>query len=71
MKVIKEGKIKATMQVTCKTCEAELEIEAGDVKKCLDDQFAPTPYFYRCPCCGSKEYLGDEDLTEEIFYGLK
>ena len=34
MKVIQEGKeIKSTMRVTCKTCKAELEIQAGDLKK--------------------------------------
>ena len=53
MKVIKEGKeIKGTMRVTCKTCKAELEIQAGDLKKIPGDRpFDPTTYSYKCPCC--------------------
>lgn len=72
MKVIKEGKeIKGTMRVTCKTCEAELEIQAGDLKKePIDRPIGPTVYSYKCPCCHRTNYLGYSSLTEEILFDM-
>jgi len=72
MKVIKEGKeIKGIMRVNCKTCEAELEIQAGDLKELPGDRpFDPTTYSYRCPCCRRTNYLGYSDLSEEIRFDL-
>lgn len=72
MKVIKEGKeIKGTMRVICKTCEAELEIQAGDLKENPGARpFDPTTYSYKCPCCRRTNYLGCNDLTEEIYFDL-
>ena len=72
MKVIQEGKeIKSTMRVTCKTCKAELEIQAGDLKKNPGEQpFYPTTYSYKCPCCRRTNYLGYSDLSEEILFDL-
>ena len=72
MKAIQEGKeIKSTMRVTCKTCKAELEIQAGDLKKNPGEQpFYPTTYSYKCPCCLRTNYLGYSDLTEEIRFEL-
>ena len=71
MKVIKEGKeIKGTMRVTCKTCGAELEIQAGDLKRLPEVPFYPTTYSYKCPCCLRTNYLGYSDLTEEIRFEL-
>lgn len=68
MKVIKEGKeIKGTMRVTCKICGAELEIQAGDLKKESDEITNDlTIYSYECPCCRNRNYLGNIDLSEEI-----
>ncbi len=72
MKVIKEGKkIQDTMRVTCKTCGAELEIQAGDLKRIPEDRpFDPTTYSYKCPCCRRTNYMRYEDLTEEIRFDL-
>ena len=70
MKVIKEGKkIQDTMRVTCKTCGAELEIQAGDLKK-SSNRFEPTTYYYTCPCCRRTNYLRYSDLSEEIRFDL-
>ncbi len=70
MKVIKEGKkIEGTMRVTCKICEAELEIQAEDLKK-SDPSFVPTIYYYTCPCCGRTNYLKYSNLSEEIRFDL-
>lgn len=68
MKVIKEGKkINATMRVTCKKCEAELEIQAGDIKKIPGwGLFDRTTYYYECPCCLRKNVLDSTDLTKKI-----
>lgn len=72
MKVIKEGKeIKGTMRVICKTCKAELEITAGDLKEQpIDRPTDPTTYSYKCPCCKRTNYLGYNDLTKEIYFDL-
>lgn len=72
MKVIKEGKkIEGIMRVICKTCEAELEITAGDLKEQPGDgPIYPTTYSYKCPCCKRTNYLGYNDLTEEIQFDL-
>ena len=68
MKVIKKGKrIKGTMRVTCKRCDAELEIQAEDLRKnFLDRPFNRLTYYYICPCCLRTNYLGYSDLTQEI-----
>lgn len=69
MKVIKEGKkIEGIMRVICKTCEAELEITAGDLKKEPGDR--PTVYSYKCPCCRRKNYIGYIDLSKEIRFDM-
>ena len=73
MKVIKEGKkIKGIMRVTCKTCEAELEIQAGDLEKSTVNRslFGPKTYYYRCPCCRRINYLRYRDLSKEIIFDL-
>ena len=70
MKVIKEGKeIEGIMWVTCRICEAELEIQAGDLKK-SSNRFEPTTYYYTCPCCRRTNYLRYSDLSEEIRFDL-
>ncbi len=72
MKVIKEGKkIVGVMRVTCKTCEAELEIEARDLKEETRDRpMDPTVFSYKCPCCSRYNYLGFNDLSEEIYFDM-
>lgn len=72
MKVIKEGKkIVGVMRVTCKKCDAELEIEARDIKEEPGDRpFDPTVYSYKCPCCSRTQYLDHNDLTEEILFDM-
>ena len=72
MKVIKKGnEIIGTMRVTCKTCKAELEIQARDLKKyhCYG-RVNPIAYYYKCPCCRHKNYLSCNDLTEELLSDL-
>lgn len=73
MKVIKEGKkIVGVMRVTCKKCEAELEIEAKDLKEeSYDDSpIDPTVYRYKCPCCSRSNVLYYNDLSEEILFDM-
>ena len=72
MKVIKEGKkIGGVMRVTCKKCEAELEIEAGDLKEEHRDSLEyPIVFSYKCPCCQRTQYLGWEQLSEEISFDI-
>lgn len=72
MKVIKEGKkIVGVMRVTCKKCEAELEIEASDLKEELGDRPTdPTVYRYKCPCCSRYQYIGYSNLSEEILFDM-
>ena len=66
MKVLKEGKkIEGSMQVTCHTCDAELEIIAADLSKGRPD--GGTAYYsYKCPCCKHINYLGYDALTKAI-----
>lgn len=69
MKVIKEGKVlKSVMRVTCKKCEAELEIEAMDLTiNPPDPPYAGfDTYTYKCPCCFRINGLYRVQLTEEI-----
>ena len=73
MKVIKNGKkIKGTMRVICRTCEAELEIQAGDLRISIAnaDPFKPRIFYYNCPCCGRTNYLRYSDLSEKIRFDL-
>jgi len=72
MKVIKEGKkIVGVMRVVCKKCDAELEIEAKDLKEEPGDRLTdPTVYSYKCPCCFRTQYVGYNDLPEEIFFEM-
>ena len=73
MKVIKNGKkIVGVMRVICKKCEAELEIEAKDLKEeeSVDSSTDPTVYSYKCPCCFRTQYLGYSDLSEEILFDM-
>lgn len=73
MKVIKEGKkIKDTMRVKCKTCEAELEIQAGDLEMLSDCRpFESTTYSYKCPCYKRTNYIKYTELEEGIRFDLK
>lgn len=70
MRIIKEGKkIAGVMRVICKNCNAELEIEARDIKELSDDDY--TSYSYKCPCCSQIQYLSYCELSEEIRFNLK
>ncbi len=70
MKVIKEGKkIEGIMRVICQTCEAELEITAGDLKKEIGDR-REISYSYKCPCCRRRNHLDYHDLSEEILFNM-
>lgn len=72
MRIIKKGKkIVGVMRVTCKKCDAELEIEAKDLKEEVGDRpFDSESYSYKCPCCSRTQYLNYNDLTEEILFDL-
>lgn len=72
MKIIKEGKkIPGTMRVTCKRCEAKLEIEAKDLKVMpIDRPTDPRMYHYKCPCCSRENYIGYSNLSEAIRFDL-
>ncbi len=69
MKILKPGRIsdKVPMLVTCKTCEAELEINPKDLSP-ID----PITYFYKCPCCNEANQLSYNDMTPQfikVLYG--
>lgn len=72
MKVIKYGKpIVGSMLVTCKKCDAELEITAGDIMQYPGDRPFDSPeYCYKCPCCGRTNYLDLKDLSDEILFDM-
>ena len=72
MRVIKKGRIiKGFMWVTCKKCEAELEIQAEDLKPLSTSPFANnTTYYYICPCCLRRNYINYSDLSEDIRFDL-
>lgn len=75
MKILKLGRIsdKVTMLVTCKTCEAELEINPKDLTKdSSDSPMDSITYFYECPCCYEANRLSYNDLTPQfikVLYG--
>ena len=67
MTVVKEGKTIINQQdVTCPKCEAILNIILKDLE--------PTPkhgiYFYVCPCCGRRHSITDNELNDDIKFGL-
>ena len=70
MKLIKEGK-EIKMRVTCEKCEAELEIQAGDLTKSFTMTFEPTTYYYICPCCKHINHLRYYELSEKILFDLR
>lgn len=66
MRVIKEGK-RSTMRVICKKCEAELEINASDLKKEPDDNEGGIgAYYYTCPCCHSTQYRLFNEVSAQL-----
>ncbi len=69
MKVIKEGKKRGIMRVTCATCEAELEITVADLNP-VSIFFEITNFYYVCPCCRHKNCLNYKDLPEEIRFAV-
>ena len=73
MKVLKPGKpIKATMRVTCKVCEAELEIDGFDLKNTDESkEFWNSTYFFICPCCRKKNRIKFSDLSHDVCSYLK
>lgn len=73
MKVIKDGKkIAGVMRVTCKKCEAELEIEAKDLyQEPTDRPTDPTVCSYKCPCCNRTQYIDWGNLSEEIRFDMQ
>ena len=74
MKVIKEGKkiVGVVMRVICQKCEAELEIEARDLKKePCDRPIDPSVFSYKCPCCHRTQYIDWGDLSEEMIFDMQ
>ena len=67
MKIIKEGKkTVATMEVTCRNCEAVLEVQNTDLKYLADTIHDKTYYKYTCPCCNRINFLTRKEMTKEI-----
>ena len=72
MKIIRKGKkIEGKMRVICKTCKAELEIVAADIKKEPDDGIYPGNYYYICPCCCRNNTVAYNELSDEIRLNMK
>lgn len=67
MRIIKKGML-STMRVFCTKCDAELEIDAGDLKKEPSDNFGEGAYYFTCPCCESTQYRVSNCITEKIRY---
>lgn len=65
MRIIKKGTL-STMQVFCTKCNAELEIDAKDLKKEPDDDYGYGSYYYTCPCCHSTQYLRPNEIIPQI-----
>lgn len=72
MKIIKEGKkMIGTMRVTCKSCEAELEVETSDLKQePIEKATDPSVYSFVCPCCWRRQYINFADLSEGILLDM-
>lgn len=61
MKLIKKGNLPKTMQVTCKTCGAVLEIKPRHLK--FERKFFDVlTYGYKCRYCKQKNYVSVEKL---------
>ena len=65
MKIIQKRN-PSTMRVSCTKCNAELEIDAGDLKKEPDDEYGFGSYYYTCPCCNSTQYRRPNEVTPQI-----
>ena len=65
MRIVKEGQ-RSTMRVFCTKCNAELEIDAGDLKKEPDDEYGFGSYYYNCPCCHSTQYRRPNEISQQI-----
>lgn len=66
MKIIKKGKWKHF--VACHTCEAELLLDADDVKLHIGTQNVGDRefMFFVCPCCECDEELPSKDIPPEV-----
>lgn len=66
MKVLKPGKW--TLFVECHTCDAELLLQASDVKVHVATQNAgDKEYFYCvCACCECDEHISANDIPEVV-----
>ena len=65
MRIIKEAQ-KSTMRVFCGKCDAELEIDAKDLKKEPDDDYGFGSYYYTCPCCHSTQYRRPNEISRQV-----
>ena len=72
MKVIKSGMSckkkneNETKRVTCKHCNAELEINAKDVHD--DMTLFGIKYYFKCPCCEGWTRVKLKEMTENFRY---
>jgi hypothetical protein len=66
MKIITKGKWKHF--VMCSTCDAELLLDAGDVKLHVATQNVGDREFmyFECPCCECDEELPSKDIPPEV-----
>ena len=65
MRIVKLGQ-RSTMRIFCSKCNAELEIDAVDLKKEPDDDNGLGSYYYTCLCCHSTQYLRPNEVTPQI-----
>jgi hypothetical protein len=66
MKVIRKGKWKHFVE--CHTCEAELLLDAEDIKLHVGTQNAGDRefFFFVCPCCECDEEVPANDVPTDI-----
>ena len=71
MKVIKVGKKNnCSMRVTCKKCDAVLEIESTDLTQVPVSRGFDKEYLYTCPCCKKEQHLFPHQLSKELLFEM-
>ena len=70
MKIIKKGNLPKTMQVTCKTCGAVLEIKPRHLKY-ERTYFDARTYWYKCRYCRQKNYVDTSKFPTGMYIALK
>jgi transcription elongation factor Elf1 len=66
VKVLRKPDTNWTKTVTCRGCEATLEIEIGDFKKYIDDQRDGAAAAFVCPCCHAEQWVATSLIPSHL-----